>query len=371
MTESDRKLRVRALLDAYFPVLFIVVILLAIALGFWTYQVHAVEEVDTEERIVTQWAEETAYEHSALIVNDSLPFEQGERVENRPIYYTTISDDLDITYRYEHTAEAEFEVSTDVRLRLRSTDGDEIFWEIVEPLASGGPQSVSGEENHTVDASVNIATVLETIEEVETQLGTGGSVEIAVIADSTVEGEFDGEAVNRTHESSMTLGVSGNTFRVLDTETASESLQRTETVEVPQDPSLFGLFGSVLAFSASLTALGTLVFVRQRGYIALSKEERELLTLYQQEQEFSEWITTGTFPSERDYEATILVDDLEGLVDVAIDTNKRVIKDEQLGVATVLDSDYAYVYIRPDSPASDWLFNQADATMDEFEQFQF
>jgi len=67
----------------------------------------------------------------------------------------------------------------------------------------------------------------------------------------------------------------------------------------------------------------------------------------------------------------VLVDDLEGLVDVAIDTNKRVIKDEQLGVATVLDDDYAYMYVRPDSPAGDWLFNQADTTMDEFEQFQF
>ncbi|MGM0718144.1 MAG: DUF5305 family protein, partial [Halobacteriota archaeon] len=95
--------------------------------------------------------------------------------------------------------------------------------------------------------------------------------------------------------------------------------------------------------------------------------EAELLEVYQQEQEFSEWITTGTFPSERDYEATIVVDDLEGLVDVAIDTNKRVIKDEQLGVSTVLDDDYAYLYIRPDSPASEWLFNQADTTMEELD----
>ncbi|WP_241996948.1 DUF5305 family protein, partial [Halorubrum sp. SD626R] len=96
---------------------------------------------------------------------------------------------------------------------------------------------------------------------------------------------------------------------------------------------------------------------------------REILHVHQQEQVFSEWITRGTFPSEREYEATVLVDDLEGLVDVAIDTNKRVIKDEQLGVSTVLDGDYVYVYVRPDSPAEDWLVNYADMTMDEFEQF--
>ena len=371
MTESDRRLRVRALLDAYFPALFVVVLLIAAALGFWTYQVHAVEEVDTEERIVTQWSEETAYEHSAVIVNDSVPFARGERVENRPIYYTTVSDDLDVTYRYEHTADAELEVSTDVRLRFRSTDGEEVFWEVVEPLASGGPQSVSAEGNHTVDASVNIETVLNTIEEIEAQLGTEGSVEIAVIAASTVEGSVDGDAVSRTHESRMTLAVSESSFRVLETETVDEQHQRSETVEVPAERSTFELFGSLLAFSASLTALGALAVTRRRGYFELSEDERELLTLYQQEQEFSEWITTGTFPSERDYEATVLVDDLEGLVDVAIDTNKRVIQDEQLGVATVLDNDYAYIYVRPDSPAGDWLFNQADTTMDEFDQFQF
>jgi len=371
MSDSDRRLRVRALLDAYFPVLIVVVILLAAALGFWTYQVHAVEEVDTEERVVTQWSESTSYEHGSLVVNDSVPFAQGERVENRPIYYTTISDDLDVTYRYEHTAETDLEVSTDVRLRFRSTDGEEIFWEVTEPLASGGPQSISADVDHTVNATVNIESVLNTIEDIEEQLGTEGSVEITVIAVSGVEGTVDGDPVDQSHESMMTLAVSQSSFRVLETETIEENHQQSETIEVPQEPSTFAVFGSLLAFSASLTMLGALAFVRQRGYISLSEEEAELLELRQQEQEFSDWITTGTFPSERDYEATIIVDDLEGLVDVAIDTNKRVIKDEQLGVSTVLDSDYAYIYVRPDSPASDWLFNQADTTMEEMNEFQF
>ena len=371
MSDSDRRLRVRALLDSYFPILVVVALLLAVGLGFWTYQVYAVEEVDTEERIVTQWSESTEYEHSSIVVNESVPFPAGERIENRPIYYTTISDDLDVTYRYEHTAESELEVSTDVRLRFRSTDGEEIFWEVTEPLASGGPQSVSEAGNHTVDATVNIRSVLGTIEDVEEQLGTEGSVEITVIAVSNVEGTVDGDSVQQVHESTMTLAVSESSFRVLETETIEENHQRSETVEIPQQPSTFELFGSLLAFSGSLTLLGALAFVRQRGYISLSEEEAELLTLHQQEQEFSDWITTGTFPSERDYEATILVDDLEGLVDVAIDTNKRVIKDEQLGVSTVLDSDYAYIYVRPDSPASDWLFNQADTTMEEMNEFQF
>lgn len=371
MTDANRRLRVRALLDAYFPILLGAAILLALLLGFWTFQVYAVEDVQTEQRTVTQWSESTEFSHSALIVNESVPFEQGEVVENRPIYYTTISDDLNVTYQYEHTADAELDVSADVRLRFRSTDGEEIFWEVDEPRASQGPESVSADGNHTVETSVNIATIQNTIAEIEEQLGTEGSVEIAVIAATTVEGSVDGETVSQTHESLMTLAVSQTSFRVTETETIDEDHTTTDTVEIPDEASLFEMLVSLFAFSGSLTVVGALAFVRYRGYIALSEEEAELLEIYQQEQEFSEWITSGTFPSERDYEATILVDDLEGLVDVAIDTNKRVIKDEQLGVSTVLDNDYAYIYVRPDSPASDWLFSQADTTMEEMNQFQF
>jgi hypothetical protein len=371
MTESDRKLRLRALLDAYFPILIGVAILLALLFGFWTYQVYAVEEVQTEDRVVTQWSESTEFDHSSLIVNESVPFEKGEVVENRPIYYTRISDDLNVTYRYEHTADAALEVSTDVRLRYRATDGEEIFWEVTEPRASAPPETVSADGNHTVEATINIDSVRATIGDIEEQLGTEGSVEIAVIAASNVEGSVAGESVEQTHESQMTLGISETSFRVIETQTVQQDHQRSETVEVPQEPSLLQMIGSLLAFSGSLTLVGALAFVRQRGYIELSEDEAELLEISQQEKEFSEWITTGTFPSERDYEATILVDDLEGLVDVAIDTNKRVIKDEQLGVSTVLDNDYAYVYVRPDSPASDWLFSQADTTMEEMDQFQF
>jgi hypothetical protein len=369
MTDPSRRLRVRALLDAYFPILFGAAILLAFVFGFWLFQVYAVEEVRTEQRTFVQWSESTELEHSALIVNESVPFEAGQRVEDRPIYYTTISDALDITYRYEHTAGAELDVSTDIFLRIRSVSGDDIFWEVTEPRASTGSESVSAGENHTAEASVNIAELRRTIAEIQSQLGTEGSIEIAIVATTSIDGTVDGQAVNRTHGSLLRLAVSQTSFRVTDTETIDEEYTSTDTVETTQDASLLEMLASLLAFSGSLTVLGTLAFARLRGYIELSGEEAELLEVYQQEQEFSEWITTGTFPSERDYEATIVVDDLKGLVDVAIDTNKRVIKDEQLRVSTVLDDDYVYLYIRPDSSASEWLFNQADMTMDEMNEF--
>jgi hypothetical protein len=114
-----------------------------------------------------------------------------------------------------------------------------------------------------------------------------------------------------------------------------------------------------------------LIGFRYGGYIELTDEERELVEITQARQRFTEWITTGEFPSEREYDETVLVDDLEGLVDVAIDTNKRVIEDTQLGVFTVLDDAYIYIYVQPDSAARDWLVNYADTTIDEFDDYEF
>ncbi|MUW14250.1 hypothetical protein GJ633_05945 [Halorubrum sp. CBA1125] len=372
MSDVDRWIRVRAFLDEWFVAFVVVALLLAAAGGWWAYQVHATPEVEREQVTVSQWSETTDFEHSAVITNDSLVFERGERVRNRPVYYVQLSEALDVTYTYEHTADdGSVNVTTDVRLQYRGVEGENVLWEYAEPMASGSDEGVTAEENHTVDATLDIDAVFANINTIEQQLGAAGSIEIRVIATSNVEGTLGGESVSKTHESVMPITVNAQTLRVLELETVDETNQRTETIERTVEPGVPQTVGSALVLLVGLSGLAGLAVGRRSGSIDLSPDERELLEVHQQEQEFAEWITHGTFPSERDYEATILVDDLEGLVDVAIDTNKRVIKDEQLGVSTVLDGDYIYVYVRPDSPAEDWLVNYADMTMDEFEEYDF
>ena len=371
MSDIDQSLRIRAVLEKWSGVLLAVLLILAAVGGWWSYQVHATQDIEREEVVVEQWSESTAYEHSAVITNDSLVFEEGQRVRDRPVYYVNLTRELDVTYAYEHTAETgSVNVTTDVRLQYRGVEGDTVLWQYAEPLASGRDTGVTNEANHTVDAGVEIDSVFETIRTIEQQLGAAGTIEIRIVAASSVNGTLAGQPVSETYESTMPMTVNPQTFRVLEMNTVDESGQRTETVERTVDPGTGEAIGSLLL--ALLGAGGAAgLFVAQRsGYTTVSPDEREILEIHQQEQEFSEWITRGTFPSERDYEATVLVDDLEGLVDVAIDTNKRVIKDEQLGVSTVLDGDFAYLYVRPDSPASDWLVNYADMTMDEFDRLE-
>ncbi len=153
--------------------------------------------------------------------------------------------------------------------------------------------------------------------------------------------------------------------------TIDETHESFETVEVLAEPSPLQAYGSIVAFGFVVMLLILVIGLRYSGYTKLTDQEQELIAIEQARERFSEWITTGEFPSEREYEQTVLVDSLEGLVDVAIDTNKRVIEDEQLGVSTVLDDTYIYIYIQPDSPARDWLVSYADTTIDEFDEYEF
>ncbi|TQQ83017.1 hypothetical protein EGH24_06185 [Halonotius terrestris] len=377
MAEIDRSLTFRSFLNDWFVVILIALAIAALLSGWWAYQVNLVPDIEEEQRLSEQWSESTSFRHSAYVEQESIPFPAGETVANRPIYYTNISDELDGTYRYQYSADSgTVDVETETFLLIRGgelEDGNltETFWEVSEPLASGSDTIEPGEA-HTVQFTVDIRSVLTTIATVEQQLDSSdGIVDVRVVSLSDVSGTAEGETLDETYRSELIMVVSPSTYRVAETNTVDEVHRSFETVEVLAEPSPIVAYGSIVLFGVVVMLLMSVVGLRYTGYTELTDEEEELLEITSARQRFSEWITTGEFPSEREYEQTVLVDDLEGLVDVAIDTNKRVIEDTQLGVFTVLDDAYIYIYIRPDSAARDWLVNYADTTIDEFDEYDF
>ena len=377
MPEIDRSLQLRAFLNEWATVLIVVLLIASAGVGWWAYQINLEPSIETEQRLTEQWSESTAYSHSAPITNDSLPFAAGERASNRPLYYTSLSEELDGTYRYGYTADSgSVDVTTDTYLlirggRLENGNMTETFWELSEPLAADS-ETLDPGESHQVDFTVDIIEVLRTIGTVEQQLdSTEGIVDVRVVSVSELSGTVESDSFDTTYRSELPLVVSPSTFRVNDPVTIDETHESFETVEVLAEPSPLQAYGSIVGFGLVVMLLILVLGLRYSGYTELTDEEEELIEIKQARERFSEWITTGEFPSEREYEQTVLVDTLEGLVDVAIDTNKRVIEDEQLGVSTVLDDTYIYIYIQPDSPARDWLISYADTTIDEFDEYEF
>ena len=377
MSELDRSIRVRSVLDDWFAVIVLALVIVAALSGWWAYQVNLVPDVETEQRLSEQWSESTGFQHGAVITNETLPFSEDNVVSNRPIYYTAVADQLDGSYSYSYTADSgSLGVSTETFLLIRSGELDggnmtETYWDIRQPLENQTTTLEPG-DTQSVEFAVSIPSVLDTIGTAESQLGSSeGIVDVRVVAVSDISGTANGNEVNQTYRSEMPMVVTPSTFRVSEAETIDEPHRSFETVEVLAQPDPVVSYGSILVFGLSIALLVLLIGFRYSGYIELTDEERELVEITQARQRFTEWITTGEFPSEREYDETVLVDDLEGLVDVAIDTNKRVIEDTQLGVFTVLDDAYIYIYVQPDSAARDWLVNYADTTIDEFDDYEF
>ena len=377
MPEIDRSLRARAFLNSWYVVVAVALVITTLVLGWWAYQVNVVPDVQQEERVVAQWSESTEYNHSAVIVNDSIPFEEGETVVNRPIYYTNLTREIDGTHQYVYQAESgDLTVTTEAFLLIREGEVEEgemveTFWQVVRPLSSERTESLAPGEVHSTDYTIDIRYVLGTIETVQEQVGAReGLVDVRVVTVTTVDGQAAGGEVTHTYESDMIMVFDPATVRIAGFDLVDEQHQTTETVQTIARPSPLVAYGSILLFVLSAGLLLALLAGRYTGYVELTEDEKELVQLEQYRNRFSEWITAGRFPSEREYEQTVLVDDLEGLIDVAIDTNKRVIEDQQLGVSVVLDNEYVYLYVRPDSPARDWLVNYADTNLDEFDPHQ-
>lgn len=374
MTSIDSTVRTRAAIQERISLLLIGLIVLTLITGWWAYQVHMVPEFEQDQRVVDQWSEETDFAHQAEIIRDSLVWDEGDIVVDRPIYYTNLTDELDGTYSYEFDAEeGSLSVNSDIMFVIQAVEGidqiDDPFWHYAVPLGEASDTNLEADGVHEAEFTIDIREhILEPIATIEEQVGAReGLVDVRVTVVTHVEGVVEGEEHNVTYESHMPMVVNPDTFRVIELDTVSQEHSDTIQFEVQVPPSTFEEMGSLGLLTLMILLTLALVLGQVTGQFDITEEERELLELESQREEFDDWITVGKFPAERDYESTILVDNLVGLVDVAIDTNNRVIEDPELGVSAVLAENYVYIYVHPDSPARDWLMNYADVTMEEFE----
>ncbi|SFS98217.1 DUF5305 domain-containing protein [Halostagnicola kamekurae] len=375
MNTDDLSPRVRAGLTEWFIPVIVLVLILTTLSGIWAYQINVTPAYETDQRTVNQWEETTTYDHSTVITQNTSVWEAGQRLENRPLYYSNVSSGLAGVYSYNYTADSgNLTVTTEISLRIQSQGENDqaVYWETTETLETERTTSMSPQDTHAVEFQVDIEPIRERIVEIENELGASdGSVNVRVLSTSELTGEVDGQRVNHSYESALPLDIGPSTFSVTEVGGIDETHPTTERVRTQVPPSPLQSVGSVVVFATSLVGLIGLFVARNTGALEITDAEREQLEFERDRERFDEWITTGTFPSEREYESTILVDNLTGLIDVAIDTNKRVIEDQQLGVSTVLDEEYSYIYVHPGSPARDWLLNYADETIDEFEQYEF
>jgi hypothetical protein len=350
-------IRIRSVVDRYFALLVVVGVLLAALGGYVTYDAYAVEETDTqtETAVVSTWESVGDFDHSATVVESTRTFSAGETLANRSVYFQSIAPVLDGSFRYSYTASESGDLTADTTVKLiaRSVDGggSTEYWRFNETVADERAVLESG-ESLSVSFSRNVTELANTVRSEEEALGGPGTTETYFLATVALNGTRNGQSVDTRRTYRLPVAIAGEVYRVNDTGPVTDSDQRTEEAvqTVVIAPGSIERYGGPLAVVAGLLTCVGLAVGRYTGRFDVTETEREYLAYRQHRSEFEEWITAVERPGGRlaDADTTIETTTLAGLVDLAIDTDRRVLELADGNRYVVLDGDRVYGYTPPD-----------------------
>lgn len=361
--------RTRLLLADRFAPLVALLLLLALTGGVLTYTTHVEPGSHVEERTVATWESTAAWGHEARVTRTNPVFQRGTTLSDRELYFTRVSPRLEGTFRYTYTASGTGNLSTSVAttLVLRSVgerDGETVeYWRVTEPLGRPQPARLAPGEGLRATFTTNVSGLQERVDRIEEELGgTPGEPEVRVLARVRTTGSVNGRQVRRLSEYGATVELDDGTYRVTDAGTERERQNTTREVTVENNYGPLRSAGAPLLLVVCLVSGQGLVVARATGRLSVSPATRERLAYETDRREFDDWITTASVGTGALGEARVDVDSLEGLVDIAIDTDQRVIEDVERGALLVIGPETTYRFEPPPAVESD---GEHRATTDE------
>ncbi|WP_241431706.1 DUF5305 domain-containing protein [Haloarcula vallismortis] len=358
---------VRSALNRWFVLVLLVALAVTLAGGYVTYDSH----VDGAETVVEQqttgtWTVESEFEHGATVTRDTEVFSAGEELTNRSLYFTTASPELEGTYTVSHdnTDGNPADTSTDLSLVIRAVEerngNQEVHWETRDSLETlDGVEIEDGEATETT-VSVDIPTILNRTEAIQNDLGAApGQTEVLLVADTTVESSVDGETFTDTRTDRIEIVPGQSVYRVSTTTQDAGSYEATEQVTRTIEPTRLELYGGPALCVLGLLSMAFLGTARWRGWLAVTDRERVRNEFERARDDFDEWISTARIPDAGD-RTPVPTDSLVDLVDIAIDSDRRVLEHGDQ-YAVLVDSEI-YTYTAP--PAVDPLASPATGDTD-------
>lgn len=357
---SGWDLRVRARVVENYELLLAVAVLLGLLGGFLTYTTLLDPGTDTETREVSSWESSGEFAHRATVVNGTAAFAEGSTLRNRSVYFRKITPTMNgsFAYTYRATGGGDLTVETTVSLVFRSIEQAQeeqgnatVFWRDSRVLRRERAEGVAPADRVTASFSTNVSAAADQLRQIDEQLGgTPGQLEVAVVAETVITGTRNGQPVDVTRTYRLPIDPSDGVYRVEDPGAVTESGSQTTQVTVPATYGSLRRLGGPALLVLSLAAVVGLAYGKWTDRLAVTATEREWLAYRSERDAYDEWITTGRVDADAT-EESITVDSLRGLVDIAIDTNNRVIEDEHRGTFLVLDDGRRYRFEGPPEPS--------------------
>jgi len=382
--------RIRALVADNYRTLLVVCLVASAVAG-----VVAADAVQPQSTTVTEqqrlYEPTAAVNHGADVVTET-PVYDRERLEDRPVYFANVSPVISGNVTVGHQGDATLNTTVETAVVLRaigesggsgSGDGQRteatVYWERTFARNTTSA-TLDGGEQLRVPYAVNATALFDRVDAIQRALdSSAGETQVFLRATVHRRGQVDGRTVDQSEELRVRFTGDGTAVRVETTGLDASPVTVTERRRVTDRPggpvvaaSLVGT-GAVWLLTFALVSVG--VAARYRDVrIEPTDTKRARVQFESEREEFAEWITTGTVPDSVRGRTTVAVDSLTGVVDVAIDTDSRVIESGDDGRFYVPDGELCYVYEPPPTPeeTDDVLASTESATaVDDESTFEF
>jgi len=347
----DWQLRLRAFLNEQFAIVVAVLLVFALLGGWMTYTAYAAPEPATEQRSTVQWEQTGDFHHTATVTEDNSVFPTGTTLDNRSVYFTRLSPQLDGTFdtSYDARQSGELDQAVSLSLVIRGVEADDqgdnetVHWQTTDSLGDSTVDAVSPGEAVSVEFSQNMSAVDTQIDQIRDEIGSSpGETEVFVRAAVTSQGTVNGDGVNETNTYRLPVTLDGNIYRIGNPEPTVEQYETIQTETVAQSAGATRSIGGPLLVVISLGLLGGVVALFNRG--PLSESERAQMAYENDRETFDDWISTIQLPEEAFDLPQATAGSLGALVDFAIDTDNSVIKDPDETAYYVRHDGYLYTY---------------------------
>lgn len=324
-------LRLKSLILQYGPTLavgFALLGMLLVGVAGWEYTNPETTEVTDHTNKQTVRSE---LHTSAITTGNTSLYTAETKLRDQPVYLIDSAPSVTLIQRTTVPENQAIQVEQDIVLRYQVVRDGSVFWQESHLLVENETTTSNG--TLVTKTSLDIRELQDRRNEIESEVKQAGTVRTQLVVTISYEtNEYTGD-LSKTIPIQLTdswYSIEGSPLE------RTHSTSVTRRVPIPtQNPLEYlipGGAGGVLL--AAAVAIG---ISYRRGF------DQQRLKHQAQERRFAEWISTGSI-SDSLGKTTVSVDSLEGLVDIAIDTDNRVIHDENYNVYVVIDSSVVYYY---------------------------
>ena len=367
--DSDRGVRARVAAAEWLPALVALSLAVALLGGWLTYTAYAAPGTTVEQQPGPGAELRAGYDYAAVVSEPNPLYEAGDALTDQPFYFYDVSPELEgeFSYGFEAAEGGQLEVEATTVLVLRSVSGEgadrTVYWTDNETLASESGTVGSGGAV-SVPFAVNASAAQLRAERIEEDLGgSPGDVEAFLVTRVDASGELNGRSVSETGSYRLPLTLDSSGFSVTYDGPTVDDRTRTVTVTAERSYGPLWTLGGPLALLAGLGGAAALLLADRRGDLAVDEATRGRLATAQARREYDDWITTARVPETATEGPTVEVESLEGLVDLAIDTEERVLEAPDGETFRVLHDGTVYAFeAAPEVTAEE---SAPDATAEE------